>query len=168
MTAGIEIRRAWDDDFAELRRIRLEALLDEPDAYGMTYAEAITLRDEQWRQIASGWNYFLAFSGERAVGMASGGRYVPMPDARWLYGMFVTPAWRGTDVAHGLVRSVAEWARLEGVDKLGLHVTASIPRARAFYAKLGFEPTGDSEPMRRDPSLALLMMVTSLSINDRI
>lgn len=168
MTAVIDIRRAWDDDFDELRRIRLEALLDEPDAYGMTYAEAIALRDEQWRQIASGWNYYLAFDGHRAVGMASGGRYVPMPEARWLYGMFVTPAYRGTGVAHDLVRVVAQWAREESADILGLHVTASIARARAFYEKLGFELSGQSEPMRRDPSLELLMMVTDLSTNDRI
>ena len=165
MSERVEIRRAHDDDYAVLRSIRLEALLDEPDAFGTTYAEGLATREEQWRQMADSWNYYLALDGSRAVGMASGGRYVPMPDARWLYGMYVTPGHRGTGVAHELVMVVAQWARREGVATLGLHVTASVTRARAFYEKLGFAVVGAGEPMRRDPSLQLLTMLTDLKTN---
>jgi hypothetical protein len=43
-----------------------------------------------------------------------------------------------------------------------LHVTSSVARARAFYEKMGFVPTGDTITMGRDPSITLLTMVLEL------
>jgi GNAT superfamily N-acetyltransferase len=165
---AVSIRNTCVDDADELRRIRLDALKDEPDAFGSTYAEAMNLSAEQWRHMTTDWNYFLAFDGSRAVGMASGGLYPPRPTMRWLYGMYVAPEWRGTGVAQRLVNVVASWARREGVDFLGLHVTESVDRARRFYERVGFVADGEREPMRRDHSLTLITMVTDLRTNDLI
>jgi GNAT superfamily N-acetyltransferase len=162
------VRHAEVADAAALKVIRQKSLSDEPDAYSATYAESLRYRDSHWREMAEHWNYYLAFDGPDAVGMAAGGPYSPKPDHRWLYGMYVTPEFRGTGIAQRLVAEVATWARGEGVDLLGLHVTATQSRARAFYEKIGFALTGESEPMRRDPRLVLLLMSTDLRVNDRI
>jgi GNAT superfamily N-acetyltransferase len=162
------VRRAVEDDFAIVREIRLTALSDEPDAYGSTFAEAQQRTEDQWRDSAANWNQYLALEDGRAVGMASGGRFPPFPEARWLYGMFVMPSHRGSGVARELVHVVADWARGEGVSTLGLHVTESIPRARAFYTKVGFSDTGLREPMQRDHSLTLITMTTDLTANELI
>ena len=51
--------------------------------------------------------------------------------------------------------SIEEWAKDDGVDEVYLHVTTSVPRARAFYEKVGFRPTGEQFTMERDSSLTL-------------
>jgi GNAT superfamily N-acetyltransferase len=162
------VRRATADDAAALREIRLLALSDEPDAFGSTYVESSRYPASRWAEMAAHWNYYLAIVDEEVVGMASGGRFDPRPSARWLYGMFVRPVHRGTGVSEALVHAVADWTRAERVATLGLHVTTSVSRACAFYAKLGFVPDGTPEPMDRDPRLMLQTMLTDVTTNDRI
>ena len=151
-----------------LKDVRLLALRDEPDAYGSTYEESERFSEQYWSRLAEEWNYYLALDGDETIGMASGGRFGPHPEARWLYGMFVRADHRGTGVAGDLVRSVAAWARSEQVTQLGLHVTTSLGRAQGFYRKLGFVPVGEPAPMERDPRLLLQTMTTDLRTNDRI
>ncbi len=161
--SGIQIRRTTAADGEALRDIRLAALQNEPDAYGSTYNEAISFTDSQWSEMAAERVYFLAFDGPRPIGMASGGLFPPYPHAHWLYGMFVQPEFRGTGVATQLVDAVVTWAKSEGATTLGLHVTTSLPRPRAFYAKCGFVPDGKPEPMGRDHRLTLQTMLRPLS-----
>ena len=155
----LTIRLCGLDDWEGLRAIRLEALKDTPDAYGSTYEESARWSDAQWKNAASTRLYYLADRDGRVVGMVSGGFNDGYPGTRWLYGMYVTPSERGTGTANRLVRSIEEWAKRHGVDEIYLHVTASVPRARAFYDKVGFRPTGESIEMQRDNSLSLLTMV---------
>jgi GNAT superfamily N-acetyltransferase len=165
---NVVVRRSGIDDADALRTIRLMALLAEPDAFGSTYEDSLRYPATRWLEMARDWNYYLAFAGEEVIGMASGGRFDPRPDARWLYGMFVRPDHRGTGVAVELVHEVADWTRAQRVRTLGLHVTASVARARAFYEKIGFVPDGEHEPMERDRRLTLITMITDLMTNDRI
>jgi GNAT superfamily N-acetyltransferase len=84
------------------------------------------------------------------------------PGTRWLYGMYVSPSARGSGIADQLVEVVEQWARNEGVDSLYLHVAEPMVRARAFYEKVGFRPTGDVITMERDASIHLHTMVKAL------
>jgi GNAT superfamily N-acetyltransferase len=155
----LSIRLCGLTDWEDLRAIRLEALSDTPDAFGSTYAESARWSDAQWKNAASTRLYYLADRDGRVVGMVSGGFNDGYPGTRWLYGMYVTPSERGTGTANRLVRSIEEWARLHGVDEIYLHVTTSVPRARAFYEKVGFRATGESFEMDRDKTLTLITMV---------
>lgn len=156
------VRRASSEDWRGLRSIRLESLHDTPEAYGSTHAESVTWTDERWRAAATRWTYFLAERDDRVVGMVSGGANDHHPGTRWLYAMYVTPPERATGTAARLVEAVGEWAQAEGVGQVYLHVTSSVARARAFYEKMGFVPTGDTITMDRDPSITLLTMVLEL------
>ncbi len=167
-TPTLDIRRAVASDAEVFRDLRLLALQNEPDAYGSTFAESSLRPSTEWITMVTSMNYYLAFDGERAVGMASGGEYAPYPYARWLYGMFVRPEYRGTGVAHDLVREVARWTREQGSDQLGLHVTTTVHRAVAFYERLGFVKSGPPEPMDRDRRLLLQVMTTNVRTNDRL
>jgi GNAT superfamily N-acetyltransferase len=158
----LSIRRCAKDDWEDLRTIRLEALADSPDAYGSTYEESVRWSNAQWKNAASTRLYYLADRDGRVVGMVSGGYNEAYPGTRWLYGMYVTPRERGTGTAALLVRTIGEWARSHGVSEVYLHVTTSVPRARAFYEKVGFRPTGESFEMDRDQSLTLITMVQRL------
>lgn len=149
------IRRSVREDWRALRSIRLEGLADTPDAYGSTFAENSTWSDARWKRSAVDRLYYLAFRGDTAVGMVSGGFNGDHPGTHWLYAMYVTPSERGSGTAARLVEVVGAWARGQGAHELYLHVASTIERARAFYAKIGFRPTGETFPMERDHTLTL-------------
>ena len=54
--------------------------------------------------------------------------------------VYVASSYRGTGLADRLVGRAADQAREDGCSELALDVDLSNERARAFYAKLGFEP----------------------------
>ncbi len=96
------------------------------------------------------------------MGMVSGGLNDQHPGTHWLYGMYVTPAARGSVAASRLVEAVIAWAKGQGATELFLHVTRSVERAYAFYLKMGFVETGERHVMDRDRRLELLTMRRSL------
>jgi GNAT superfamily N-acetyltransferase len=145
-----------------LRSIRLESLLDTPEAYGSTYGEASAWRDDRWRTAARQWHFYLAERDDEVVGMVSGGLNEVAPGTHWMYGMYVSPVARSTGVAASLVEATCDWAVEQGGDALYLHVTESVARARAFYERSGFLATGGTITMDRDPSIRLMTMVKSL------
>jgi GNAT superfamily N-acetyltransferase len=149
----LRVRPGLARDASALRAIRLEALADTPDAYGETYAECVAWSEETWAQKASRWNFYLAESDGRVVGMARGESHDARSDTRFLFAMYVSPSARGTETARLLVDTVSAWAKAQGVDALHLYVSNAVPRARAFYAKTGFVATGSSLLMHRDESL---------------
>ena len=156
------VRPTTADDADAYRALRLEALADSPDAYGTTLAEALAYDLARWVTMAERGATVLAWRGGRPVGMATGGTNDAYPGTRWLYGMYVAPDERGRGVGEALVGAIAERARALGAPALYLQVTGVMGRARAFYARLGFEPTGERTAMRRDPSLALATLARPL------
>jgi len=159
---AVTVRAGGVDDATRLRSIRLEALSDTPEAFGSSYADEVTRDDAQWREVAGRWTFFLAEDHDEVVGMASGGHRDDHPGTWWLFAMYVTPRLRGTGAAEQLVASVEQWARSEGAGELHLAVTDPVARARAFYAKLGYLPTGDVEVLHRDPAVRLINLVRRL------
>lgn len=141
---SLRVRPGTTSDAMALRDIRLEALADSPEAFGDTYERCVAWDDEQWTRCAEEWNFYLAERGGRVVGMARGEVHDERPNTRWLFAMYVSPQARGTTVARELVDAVGAWALAEGVDALHLYVSSSMSRAKAFYAKCGFAPTGHS------------------------
>jgi GNAT superfamily N-acetyltransferase len=162
MSDDLKVRRAVGEDWSKLKTIRLEALSDTPAAYGSTFETASGFSDKRWRAMAEQFVYFLVERRGTVVGMASGGSNDEHPGTKWLYGMYVTPSARGSGAAYLLVDAVATWARDAGASELYLHVTTSVERAKAFYEKAGFEPTGERFAMERDPSLELMTMVGTI------
>lgn len=159
---GYIVRHANASDASALRTIRLESLVDTPEAYGSVYQDLVRWSDARWRRVALEFNYFLAERDGAVVGMASGGFNGAHPGTHWLFAMYVTPDARGMGVAAALVEAVSTWARRDGADALFLHVTETVARARAFYEKAGFRYNGERISMDRDPSLTLVTMERDL------
>ena len=149
-------------DAKALRAIRLEALLDSPEAFGSTYDEVVTWPPERWVERVEQRAYVLAETEGRVVGMAAGGYHDRYPDTYWLYGMFVSARYRGAGVAEQLVSAINRWARDEGATALWLHVIDVVARARTFYRRLGFVETGEVTSLDRDPRRQVITMVRPL------
>jgi GNAT superfamily N-acetyltransferase len=160
--APVTIRRVTGADWSALREIRLEALTDAPEAFGSTLQSALRLSARQWRHRVATNAYFVATHKGAVVGMVSGGYNDNHPGTHWLYGMYVTPAARGSGAAELLVGVVADWARGEGAREIFLHVASGVPRARAFYLKNGFTLTGENFTMERDPQITMYTMTKSI------
>jgi len=141
------VRKLTSDDWMELRDARLAALAEAPYAFSSTLAREQEFAESTWRQRAGSGRTFAAWDGDTIVGLATG-----LPEAgQWhLVGMWVSPKVRGSGVADQLVAAVCELARQAGFTSVTLWVTEVNGRARAFYRRLGFAPTGGRQPVRPD------------------
>jgi GNAT superfamily N-acetyltransferase len=155
--AMAQVRRAGPDQWLAYRDLRLAALAEAPYAFSSTLERELAFEDRVWQQrlgsraVAT----FLAWDGDRVVGMASGKPEDPddefaVPGAWQLVAMWVSPPVRGTGAAAALVEAVAEYVRGTGAAALVLWVTEVNDRARRFYDRLGFAPTGSRQPVRPD------------------
>jgi ribosomal protein S18 acetylase RimI-like enzyme len=143
----VQVRRVLADDWARLRDVRLRALAASPEAFGSTLAREQLYSDEQWRVWQRSAAWFMAFDGERPVGLV-GGRHDPV---EWLLiAMWVAPEARGQGVGGRLVDAVVAEAVRQGASAVALHVTERNLVARKAYERFGFVATGEWEDLPRE------------------
>jgi ribosomal protein S18 acetylase RimI-like enzyme len=153
------IRYTTEEDWPELKRIRLAALLDAPLAFGVSHANAAAYTDEAWRDRAAGRGparYLLAFEGDAAVGIVA---HVPNAAQELeLIAMWVAPAQRGTPAASRLVDAVKQHAIAHGYPRILLDVAPANERAAAFYQKQGFAFLPEWASLESHPHIQLQKM----------
>jgi ribosomal protein S18 acetylase RimI-like enzyme len=176
---GVRLGRAEPDDWATLRQVRLAALADSPEAFASTLDRELGFEEAHWRERIGEWPWFLAWRAGAPVGMVAAralqadpkpgdpkpgdpkpgdpkpGDPKPAdpasePPLGWhLTAMWVSPLARGSGVADLLVEAVVSHVRDRGGKLITLWVAAGNGRARAFYGRLGFQPTGRQQIYRR-------------------
>ncbi len=147
MTSGIEVREARPTEWEVWRDLRLRALADSPDAFGTTLADVEHRDDAVWRdRVAPDPTRTVVFAwrGTAPVGTIVVRRTAG--DEAHVYAMWVAPEARRTGAGRALVGEAKRWARFRGARRLVLEVTGS--EAEAFYATVGFVPTGATSPLR--------------------
>ena len=158
---AVVIRRAEGPDWAQLRLVRLAALAESPNAFASTLEREQQLDEEDWRARASSGRTFLAFSGGAPVGTAVGIEG-DATDERAVVAMWVHPDHRRAGVASALLEAVRTWAHTDGATSLTLWVTRTNDAAGTLYRRIGFTPTGESQPLPSNPSLTEEKMVLDL------
>ena len=151
--ADVVVVRAGADDREDAREVRLRALAGSPDAFASSLEREQSFDDAEWldRVTTNAW-FLVRADGER-VGLACG---IPEPDdeaGRHLVGMWVDPAFRGRGLGDLLVAAVMAWARRAGAGYLALWVVDGNDRALGLYERLGFEATGERQPVPGRPDL---------------
>ena len=139
----MNIDRLPCSQWARLKRIRLLALRDAPQAFGTTLELAASWTDEIWRQQVRNLPTFIATIDAMDVGMARCVARASTTDAE-LISMWVTPGARGKQVGERLVEAVSEWASDAGFARLLLNVVDDNLPAIALYERLNFRPTGET------------------------
>lgn len=153
------IRHTTEEDWEILKEIRLASLLDAPTAFGVSHASAARYSESQWRDRASGRGqaeYFLAFMNGAAVGIV--GHTVSATLEFNLIAMWVRPAYRGMDVAAGLVDSIKTRAVSLGHTRIVLDVSPDNARAASFYRRLGFSFLPEWEALASQPDIRVQKM----------
>jgi len=92
-----------------------------------------------------------------ARGMVAGLRDETDPAVVHLMAMWVHPQIRGSGGADELVAAVVAWAESEGAKLVRLKVIQGNDRARHFYERMGFCPTGQKEVRERDGLIEVQM-----------
>jgi ribosomal protein S18 acetylase RimI-like enzyme len=158
-----------EEDWADLRAIRLRSLLDSPEAFGSTYGEESARSERFWRDWSAGrWRdgVAAAFVGRGAdgtiVGTSTGAAYDAEPGVAHVYAMWVAPDARGAGVGRALLDAVAAWAHDRGLERLVLSVTSTNDGARRFYEACGFVDTGERSPLREGSELRTLIFAKPL------
>lgn len=165
---AVTIRTTTEDDWREVRALRLAMLADTPIAYGEHLADAEGLDEQEWRTRGRrgetpGSTSFAAVD-EHGTWVGTMNGFVPdAATGPLLVGVYVAPGHRGRDagVADALLDAVQDWAAEHGTT-LRLHVHEDNVRARAFYERRGFVATGHTEPYVLDPSRTELEMLRVL------
>jgi ribosomal protein S18 acetylase RimI-like enzyme len=150
--ARIQTRRLTLADAALFREIRLEALRDNPEAFGSTF-EAENAQPLAWFSDRLGRsNLFGAFHGSKLVGIAGLviGEGKKEAHKGLLVGMYVRPGSRKSGVGRLLVEAIIEFAR-ERVELIQLAVVSDNQPARRLYAGLGFLEYGlEKKALKQD------------------
>lgn len=155
---AIELRPITIDHWQAFRDTRLAALRDAPGAFGSTFARESAMSDDDWRARVGVWNSeraraLLAWDGARARGIVAGFLDQDDPKTAHLVSMWVDPTLRRSGVGARLVSAILDWARSVSAERVVLNVTSTNAGARAFYERLGFAPTGRTEPYPNDPAV---------------
>ncbi|PPB50896.1 GNAT family N-acetyltransferase [Arthrobacter pityocampae] len=162
------VRPTTEDDWQQIRALRLEMIRDTSEGFTETIEDALLHDEQEWRmrgrrsRAENSASFAAVDPPGRWVGVMGGW----IPDASTgplLVGVYVTPLHRGrrAGVADRLLDAVEGWAGAHG-PTLRLAVHEDNRRARAFYARRGFVLTGGSEPYALDPTRRELGMVLVL------
>ena len=140
----LDIRAFTEDDAEDFQHLRLRALKEYPDAFGLSLE---TVAGRLRRAAESQDDFTLgAYRDGELVGMVgfyrdSGGEKMRHKGHVW--GMYVTSKTQGQGVGRTLMRELlARAARLPALEQVHLAVVTRSEPARGLYASLGFETYG--------------------------
>jgi nucleoside-diphosphate-sugar epimerase/RimJ/RimL family protein N-acetyltransferase len=141
------IRRIRSDEAHTFWALRLRALAEHPESFGTSPDEDADLPLETVRARLEGpWNVVLgAYDGTRLVGIVGLRREERRKRAHTarIWGMYVTPDFRGRGVGRRLLAAAIDEARaMKGVERLLLVVVGGNTPAQAVYRALGFQTYG--------------------------
>ena len=151
MTAREQLRPLEARDVDAYRRLRLEALQNEPKAFGSSFEAEIGLRLSHYRErlTHSAENYVLgAWLDAELIGIVGFVRETAPNRAHVgsVWGLYVSPHHRKRGVGRRLlVDSIERSRRLPGLERLRVTVLSDNAQARRFYESLGFRSWG-TEP----------------------
>jgi GNAT superfamily N-acetyltransferase len=151
------LRRAVLGDESALRELRLQALLEAPDAFGSTYEKELARTTSDWQQWLSPGVTLILEEPAGARGIVAGLQDATDAGVIHLMAMWVHPAIRGSGAADELVGAVLAWAKSEGAKFVRLNVIQRNDRARRFYERNGFRATGREAVRVRDGQIEVQM-----------
>ena len=135
----------------ESKALRLEALQNDPSAFGGAYEDEVQFDDAVWQQRAQssfeGHGNITLF-GEmdgKLVGMIGFGwtDRIKMRHVASIYAVYLTPLVRGKCLASIMLSAVLDEIRqIPYIGKISLSVTVGQDAALALYKKYGFEIVG--------------------------
>ncbi len=143
----LNIRVLNEKDTQAYRTIRLNALINNPEAFGSSYEEEAAFEPARFthRLTNPKSQTFGAFEGEQLGGICNIS-FQPRKKMRHraeIFSMYVEPAFRGKGVGRLLIETCLQAARMRPhVRQVYLTVVSSNQTAKALYTSFGFKTYG--------------------------
>jgi len=139
------IRRIQPADAMAVKRLRMQALTQEPLAFAMDVTQAAEWPDVQWAQMASRnsegvQTIVIAHIADELVGMVGCQRDASpkMAHCGMVWGMYVAQTHRKQGIARQLLQAVIDHGREHHLQMLKLSVTTTQTSALHGYLRAGF------------------------------
>jgi len=160
----MRLRRLEAHEAGLLRELRLGALRDAPDSFRDTYFDIAARPSSYWVDLTrsvteAGQNVmFLAYEEDKPVGSVFG--LVDRVQSRTggVGGMWVDPMWRRRGIGEALLQEVVNWSRERGFERLRLWCVMDAVEPGSLYRKLGFQETGNQQPLSEESTLRVAEM----------
>jgi ribosomal protein S18 acetylase RimI-like enzyme len=170
-TEGQTIRAVRIGDWSIVRDVCVEMLLDSPDAFAETLAEAQGRSPSEWslfvERCARGneMSAFLAEDNDGVCGFVRGDTTDPRipPDTVLVSQLWVARRQRGTGLGRELMNAVTKWAEDRQAERISLGVAESNLGVQKFYERLGYADTGIRVPLSSDHTLQVIVMAKRLT-----
>lgn len=147
----IVIREANRADAIQFRELRLDALQNNPIAFTADYHKNFNHPLKYWEDRltaqADESTIFVAEHHDKLIGM-TGIERGSSPKTRhgaWIWGVYVSPKWRGLHIAEEIIRCCFTWAKAKQIVLAKLGVAAVNEPAIRCYERCGFKAYG-TEP----------------------
>jgi ribosomal protein S18 acetylase RimI-like enzyme len=160
--SDVTIEPLMAEQWRDLKRLRIAALTDAPDAFSPTAAEAESQDDAYWQRgaarAADGESFRLFVARRDGAGLGLASAQCDAAGIGHIGAMWVDPALRGAGVGARLFDAAVAFLKGRGCHAIELSVTESNVNAIALYTSRGFELTGEWQPLRPGSPLRNLTM----------
>lgn len=141
------IRQLNEHDLSQYRQLRLEALLNHPEAFASSYEEESSFDDSFFlNRLKQESSYSIGvFDGKTLVGMAA---FVPQSRLKIrhiadIFSVYITPKYRKQNLGYHMLQAIILHAKTLGyIEQIKLSVTATNLDAIKLYKRCGFEIYG--------------------------
>jgi len=154
MNQAITIKKLTLAMWEQYKKLRLQALATEPQAFGASYEKESTMTDDEWKEKVTGFltdnrsPLLLAIYNDQLVGMiqASFESNEKFRHIAHLFSFYINPVYRGKHIGKLLLTAIlAEIQKRRGIIKVKLNVNPNQESAVHLYESFGFNITGKSE-----------------------
>jgi ribosomal protein S18 acetylase RimI-like enzyme len=147
-TANIDILQLLPSQWQEYKKLRLQALKSEPQAFLSPFSKEVNLQDEIWQQrlqnVGNGksWMFFARGSDGKLVGMVGGYRDDTdlINHSVQIWGVYVDQNIRGKGIAKALMTKIlTEFGKNSDINTIILEVNTDQTSAKSLYESFGFK-----------------------------
>lgn len=142
-SSSFRIERLPESRWKECRDLRLEALMEEPIAFGSSFVEEKHITESEWRKRIN--NAIFALENSSPIGMVVLIREANLKTNHIgnIFGLFVKRSHRGHGIGYQLIQNaIQEYKKLDNIVKIKLAVNKEQSTATKLYSKIGFKIVG--------------------------
>lgn len=160
------ITQATEQDWQLYKKIRLETLEQEPQAFSSTYKDALTFPDSKWKDLLNNEQstYLLVLKDKNVIGVGRITFNDPDEPSNLavLGGIYISALHRRFGVGRKLLEHLINIAKQrENIDEVKLDVKNTQIAAINLYKKLGFENVG-----KKDDEIIMKKMLYTRNYNE--
>jgi ribosomal protein S18 acetylase RimI-like enzyme len=159
-----KMTRLTDDQWSELREMRLSALSESPQMFLSTEKRERAYERAKWEEEFKRGDWYFGTIGDQVIGLIGVTREQDMPpDECYIEYMWVSPEFRRKGMGRHMLGALLDDLRVSGKRKVRLWVLDGNDTAVRLYERIGFVSTGEQQDIEERPGRTEARMVLHLT-----